>query len=463
MSEPVYGKMTITSLLLNPENPRFDPVKHQMDAIRAMIDEQQDKLVALAEHIAEHGLNPAAPILVKPYVDDDKQWVVREGNRRITALKLINQPSLVPDDYPKVKKEFQRLSAPFDMGLLQSIPCVVLENEDQINEWVSLAHTGENNGMGTVRWNGQQTSRFKAMVAGKPDPRLAFLEELKCCPTIPKTLKDKFRDIQKTNFDRLMDDPAVRIALGVDLVEGKLKLLGEVTPFLLKALTDLADGRLNVGKIYYKANRADYIGSLSQTDTVHTSSPNSAQPASGVDSLSDPANPAVDPVISSSSAESAAARDNPVTLASYQINRDTLVPRQQALTISKPRVLKIFKELRFIKVGDFPNAVAVLFRTFIELSADYYLSQHGIVIGEKQDEERKLGSKINAMADHMEQQNIMKKNELHAARQMASSPTQNHSVKTFHAYVHNVDLTPVPTDLKTAWDDMWTFVQHIWM
>jgi len=105
MSNPIYKKINITNLLLNPSNPRFNPVEHQSEAIDAMIRDQQDKLVVLARHISLYGLNPSDLILVKPY---KKQWVVREGNRRVTALKLVNEPSLIPSDFPKLKKEFQQ-------------------------------------------------------------------------------------------------------------------------------------------------------------------------------------------------------------------------------------------------------------------------------------------------------------------------------------------------------------------
>jgi hypothetical protein len=74
----------------------------------------------------------------------------------------------------------------------------------------------------------------------------------------------------------------------------------------------------------------------------------------------------------------------------------------------------------------------------------------------------KLVQKIEAVASDMENKSIMTKNELRIARQMSSSPTQNSSIKTFHAYVHNKDVTPIPDDLKTAWDDLWPFIEKIW-
>lgn len=53
-----------------------------------MIGNQKDKLCVLASDIAEHGLNPLEIIGVYPSDLYDGLYVVGEGNRRVTALKL---------------------------------------------------------------------------------------------------------------------------------------------------------------------------------------------------------------------------------------------------------------------------------------------------------------------------------------------------------------------------------------
>ena len=143
-----YKQVKIADLLLNTSNPRFNPVKHQTETIQAMVEDQQGKLSTLAEHIIENGLNPTDIILVRP---QGKQWLVLEGNRRVTALKLVNEPDLVPSQYAKLKRDFQKLNAVLDNSLLENIPCVIINDEALANEWIRLKHTGENDGAGTVR------------------------------------------------------------------------------------------------------------------------------------------------------------------------------------------------------------------------------------------------------------------------------------------------------------------------
>jgi hypothetical protein len=144
---------------------------------------------------------------------------------------------------------------------------------------------------------------------------------------------------------------------------------------------------------------------------------------------------------------------------SYPVNRKMLVPSQHKLSITHARIAKIFNELKSLDCDIYPNAAAVLLRVFVELSLDCYASTHdikGITV------DSQLGVKIETITKEMEEDGIMTKHELKAARQMASSQTQNSSVKTFHAYVHNKDFTPIATDLRTAWDDLWTFIEKLW-
>ncbi|HHJ1694425.1 TPA: hypothetical protein ACQGUE_006064, partial [Pseudomonas aeruginosa] len=81
---------------LDQENVRFgnDIAQNQREAIDLIMADPEDakKLLRLAEHIAENGLDPTELQLVTP--DGDGNYIVLEGNRRLTALKLLQKPDL---------------------------------------------------------------------------------------------------------------------------------------------------------------------------------------------------------------------------------------------------------------------------------------------------------------------------------------------------------------------------------
>lgn len=472
MGNQIYKNINITNLLLNPSNPRYNPVEHQSEAIEAMIQDQRDKLVVLAKHVALYGLNPSDLIIVKPY---KKQWIVYEGNRRVTALKLVNEPSLVSSDFPKIKKDFQTLNLSFDKTLLENIPCVILDDEDEINEWVRLKHTGQNEGSGTVSWDGQQTSRFRALAEGKPDMRLLFLDELRFVKTIPQCIKDKLGNIKKTNFDRLVGDPDIRNILGIEIIDNKIQLVNGVNNFLLAVLNDLVNDNLSVGTIYLKKDRLEYIESLKKRIEEENSTPDitndiadysseNVRPYYGNDTLTHqdcPKESSGSATNGTNDAPKNYKNDGQKKKQSYYINRKTLVPSPHKLTITHARILKIFNELKSISVDDYPNAVAVLFRVFIELSVDCFITTKGL-INSKLNVDSKLSQKIDAVATYLESNNFMNKHELRAIRQMTAGENQTQSIRTFHSYVHNKDVTPSSGDLKSAWDDIWPFIEKIW-
>lgn len=100
----------VSQLLINVENPRFEKVENLQEAIKLMIENQNDKLAKLAEDIIENGLNPSDLIIVIPSDNSGDKYIILEGNRRLTAVKLLANPSFIPDAYKTLQNKFLALS-----------------------------------------------------------------------------------------------------------------------------------------------------------------------------------------------------------------------------------------------------------------------------------------------------------------------------------------------------------------
>ena len=85
----VIRTIKLTSLFVNTENYRFEPLSSQKEAIDKMIEDQGDKLYSLVDDIVTNGLSPVDLIIVTPNEDSNK-YVVLEGNRRITTYLLLS-------------------------------------------------------------------------------------------------------------------------------------------------------------------------------------------------------------------------------------------------------------------------------------------------------------------------------------------------------------------------------------
>lgn len=74
-------EIRVTDLQLDTTNYRTGKQNDQRDAIRALIEEQKNKLVNLAKDVMDYGLSPLEVILVVPDPDDKRRHTVVEGNR----------------------------------------------------------------------------------------------------------------------------------------------------------------------------------------------------------------------------------------------------------------------------------------------------------------------------------------------------------------------------------------------
>lgn len=186
-------QLKISELFLDESNPRFPAVKGQREAIAAMLEEQGDKIANLAEDIYKNGLNPSSRLIV---FKEKGRYTDGDGNRRLTALKILETP-LLAESHPRIKKRIQQIltkkgEVPTDAA------CVVFENRIQARPWIENNHDGEQEGRGLVRWNAEQKDRFR----GKASIGLAALDYLQSSHEISDD--DRAR-INKSTLDRLLE------------------------------------------------------------------------------------------------------------------------------------------------------------------------------------------------------------------------------------------------------------------
>ena len=428
-----YKKQTIriADLLVNSENPRFDPVKDQKHALALMIENIKPKIKNLAEDIAKNGLNPGKSWYVEA---NNGKYIVLEGNRRLTAIKLINNPKIIKLD-KETEDFFQNLKKNFGKSLPTKVDCAVFTSKEDAYHWIELEHTGENNGVGLVRWNSEQTNRFKSQVSGSKLTRgvqvLDFMRD--------NTLD--VHDIDVTNIDRLVSTPHVREQIGLDFKNGTFALEKSkkgVVENLRKVANAMGATEFNVGKIYTADQRKEWI------DEILTGK-----------------KPTTPEVATLNGKDGEGDTGRKVTEQKSSTDRQTLIPPSFKISISQKRINLIYKELKKLSVDDFRNAVAVLFRVFLELSADHFITEKkpkGIDLSKQPT----FSKKLEVVSQYMEDNNLLTKNELKTVRTAASNKNSIFSADTFNSYIHNLNNIPVSSDLKISWDNMENFIQKLW-
>ncbi len=386
--------LEIAKLLLDLENPRITGAKSQREALQKIVADQEDKLLALAESIVEdEGMNPLDRFLVVRGPDAGK-FTVLEGNRRLAALKILNTASILDGISlsPSLKHSFDKLSKRFDPASVEPLAAFEVANREAGLKWILLRHTGQNDGKGVVPWSALASTRFR----GK-DPALQALAFVAAHGNLTVDQQKLLESFPITTLDRLLSSREVRQRLGFEVKNGKL-LSGLKPDELIKPLRqivlDLAEGRKNVSQLKNKQQQIEYVekdfdaGSKPDLTTIGA--------LRHVDDLSE--------ADFSSKPSQASSRKKKGSTDPSQ--RKTLVPKGVSVSISDNRIASIFGELRRIKLDDAPNAIAVLFRVFLELSIDHYMRANSIKPKYKdpksgKEYDKNLKTKLKEVVDHL--------------------------------------------------------------
>lgn len=428
-------------LLIDEENPRIlEPNKGQPDALHALAKELGTKLYTHAADIAQHGLDPSALLIVEELQGSPQRYRVLEGNRRLAALRVLENPELVSGSVTSdLLKKIRKLNKDYLKEPIDSVNCVVM-NRNEARHWIELRHTGQNEGAGVVPWGSDESARYQARAGGKQIPaHLQALEFLSKRGDLSNTVR---KQIAVTTFKRLIDTPSVRAKLGLSFESGLLKMLGspdKIAKALMHVIDDLVQKRINVSDVYHAPQRDKYAAKLPSSVSV----PPTVKPADAA------------PLMAGATS-STRSKTQP-----RKRVRDHLIPADCVLSIPDNRIGQIEEELRRrLSLEKHTNAIAVVFRVFVELSCDDYLTRHPIA---GVNDDSKLRAKIEKVSIDLESKGRLNKQQGRAIRN-ANNDTSSLSpgTATFNGYVHNPHAFPAPTDLRQHWNSLQPLMAAIW-
>lgn len=473
-----------SQLLLDPENPRLTAVSaNSHDAIRAMTKVQGDRVIVLAQHLLENGANPASLMMVMPSENDGALFYVLDGNRRLTALKLLESPLLAEGILSKKSLQvLKKLANQFEKTPITRLNCVIFNSRKEADPWIQLTHRGLNRGAGMLAWDGQVGARYDERQKGHRDIGLQLLDFVKEQESLSENTQRKIEEgkFPITTLNRLLSTPYVRKKIGIDKDKEDILFLfpqDEVVKGLSQVVEDLANGNVTVSDLKKQEQRIDYINNF-DSDALpqpHLELPKptslreiNQQPIGALNS-----SPKKDLVTSNESEDydsTSVENDSPAGGNQGQSRsqlptfpkRRTLVPRSCKIPITQKRVNDLFKELKRLDLTDFSNAGAVMLRVFIELSVDHFVE---VKLGwdERQTGNSKLRDKLNKVAQFLEDEEVMTRNELAPIRKAATGDGMlAASVKSMNQYVHNRYFSPVASELVVIWDDFQVFIQKVW-
>lgn len=496
-------QIEISKLSLDLKNYRTVPQKKEADAIKAMISIKPERFFAVLESLIEDGYLPTENIIV---LKDGENYVVKEGNRRIAALKLIHGiykssdfglPSSIIDSISKLDSNWKSENI--------KVPCTIfsLKEADKVDKVVTLAH-GKGEKASRDPWNSVARARHNRDVKGGSEAGLDLLEKyLKKGNNLNNQQKERYGGEYKLS---ILDEALRKIHSRLNFQNSSdLATKYPNVPYLLeleKVMLDIGLELLTFDIIRNQSNDfpSNYgipsivistnTNNTKQTENSVTANPNTTTiTTSPVQSNTvNNANPLVKstPTIVNSNQNNSPASSSPVTnntitsnIASTSVSSVKSTPK--ALAVNDPKqisnllkkfaprganrqkVVTLRDEIRKLKISDNPIAFCFLLRSMFEISAKAYSIDNNLPLTKSGGKDKSLVELLRGITAHITNNNAntaMVKI-LHGAMTEIGKTEGILSVTSMNQLVHNPAFSIVPSDVCIMFGNIYPLLESM--
>jgi hypothetical protein len=253
---------------VNKKNPRHTEFESEIDAIKYFCLVQSTKTLKLCKSIVNNEFFGDSTLLITD--SSDGKYIVLDGNRRLTAIKILNDPDLVPDE-PECRT--LRNYTKTNQQSISEVHCYYYEDSNEAKSRIRSLHTDTG---AQDNWDPIAQIRFD-LEDNTPPFWYQVIEEN------DTTLFNGIDNV--STIDRLLNRQAFNLYIPVD---EKLHFLHPNGHKLLKkALSDISSGLINSRDLNTSNGRKKYLDSL-VADHNGTSNHNQSTSSNGPIQQGDP-------------------------------------------------------------------------------------------------------------------------------------------------------------------------------
>ncbi|ARU47240.1 hypothetical protein [Sulfurospirillum diekertiae] len=449
-------KVSINDLILDTQNPRLNEQPDENACIHAILNGKEQDIINLAKDIADNDLYPER-IIASQHPSLPNKWIVRDGNRRIAAIKLLHEPRKAP---PAIASKFEEISKKLH-NFPSKVNITVFKSESDLLRFLHLKHTGKNDGVGQVEW-GAISKALYSEKTGERNQNIKALNLLRWAVEnkIIHTFDDNFPI--STLADRLMSKERL-YQIGFELQGNQIKLIKEPTSTINKVkhiIVDIQSGNLDSRGLNAAEAQKEYIDKLCEiygdgTIKEEISTLESNKP------MRDNTNQVQEPKEDSLDEDNVPPpKPSQRPIPENQQDRKKLFIRNRvpfSIPIEERKAAKILAELKSIEIKSLPIAAAMLLRSLIEYATEYYLRNNSIICSDT-----RFAPKVRKCAEHMLQNNKITTNKKLVLEKRMSNEGDMMNVNTLHAYVHSPNFHPDYQTLNAFWDEIEFYVTECW-
>jgi len=442
----------VVDLSLDTENPRIPPTPaplSQVELIQLFCNHYDT--YSLAKSIAEDGYFPDERIVV---VQQDEAFIVLEGNRRTSALKVLLNPDLAPDE---MKSKFKRLAETIDQKNIVHCDTIVAPNRNVATKLILEKHTQSS----VLKWSlvmqaefyrklneqGVSTVDISRQYNLSPSTIQGFLRmskiyRLAVALDLPPEVKSLVQDPQNfpmSTIERIYDSPEARKSL---TISDDLSTIScppsDFKKAFTRIVTDVAIGTQNSRTL----DKANDIGSYTKTvtDSLNVKTTGNQIPIDSIFATHQP--PPAQPIKKPATRPSSSARHPRGLFGSSDIP----FKLKGAKSLSK-----IYDELRSLPVKTYPNTSAILFRVFVDKAARHFLKRKGVKTISIGEETKKLADvTFGEILDFLSEKSntFITDDNIKKAIKAFKSGSSFKSLSLLNSIVHNEELSFTETQTR---------------
>lgn len=484
------------TLLHDMMNPRLEePASSTQVSLDSLMSQHGPAIYNLAKSIAKDNFVPAENLVVTR--ESSGQLVVRDGNRRLAALSLVEDHDLAKHYLTAVKANALR-KALGTKSLPNDVSCLVFNAgwNEEVAKTVSRIHSGEQGGAGHTPWSAIQKERYADRYGLKPGkyPKamavLHWLEEVSGRPVTGTTnisTIERLLAIEVQEKLGLHVTPAGDVSIHSDYDEVDVRTC-------LEAIVDqISNGALKVDAIKtkpvreaYLKNNLDIVPSKKRsngnfTQVYSRTNPRERQPNIELNSsevLDDRKGPQV-PLLAGSN-------DTSINVPIEDKRKKTPKPRLDASL--KPRgfqpasinkIDRLIEELHSLNPAKQPNAGAMLVRSIVDITfRELYQAEHIIRPSfealRKTQKERcstcrqgggapPLGEKISHVLQWLEREKMLEHQSSRVVLTELSDLLKMYAVDLPNSVLHDQLSVMDPQRLRSCWELTYThLLEPLW-
>lgn len=251
-------KVSINEICVNPENPRHDIVMNLDEAfvMQQLVKTKKDSqaMYKLICDIYNAGWFPQSIVTVM-YDEEKKKYIAWDGNRRLTALKILQNPTIldVLTNFTYTQRnKINDMHKQINDNSFYEVSCYVATSFEECADYIRTIHTTDT---GALPWNDVAIKRFENKLGIKN----MFSQLKEYCSKPFENISDNF---SVNKFEKIANSKVGKEYLKIDNTDNILthtSSIEELEEKLSKIIKDINEGTLKNENIKNSTEMKKYL------------------------------------------------------------------------------------------------------------------------------------------------------------------------------------------------------------